>query len=147
MRAAITAVLPDPAPAIACTGPIRAVIAASCSGVGSWPRSAAQNLLGTAPVVGLTARHPPFRAAGPAEGCRWGSGLRGWAGARNSSPWGHMGQMGLKGHMAVGVRVGSRRTRAPPRREGEQPLLGLAGVVGARVLADPGEPAVHDLAG
>ena len=55
------------------------------------------------------------------------------------------GADGLEGaHAAVGVRVGVEGLGRRPVEEGEQPLLDLAGVVGARVLADPGEPAVHD---
>src|SRR4029453_10589410 len=45
-------------------GPSGAVIAASCSGVGSWPRSAARTPGGTRPVrVALTAR--PRRVGAP----------------------------------------------------------------------------------
>src|SRR5262245_25311935 len=62
MRAAITAVLPDPAPAITWTGPIGAAIAAHCSAVGSRPLSALR-MLGVAMEVvaaplALTARLP-----------------------------------------------------------------------------------------
>src|SRR6266498_3764416 len=45
MRAAITAVLPEPAPAITWTGPIGAVIAAHCSDVGSRSLSALRRRL------------------------------------------------------------------------------------------------------
>src|SRR5215216_4065512 len=75
MRAAITAVLPEPAPAITWTGPSGAVIAASCSGVGSWPRSAARTPGVTRPVrVALTVRLRRWRPPGHRAGCRWAPG-------------------------------------------------------------------------
>src|SRR5215216_3757452 len=75
MRAAITAVLPDPAPAITWTGPSGAVIAASCSGVGSWPRRAARTPGVTTPVrVALTAGLHRWWPPGRPAGCRWAHG-------------------------------------------------------------------------
>src|SRR5918999_5790207 len=72
MRAAITAVLPEPAPAITWTGPSGAVIAASCSGVGSWPRSAARTPgLPAAVRVALTVHLRRRRRAGPRVARRW----------------------------------------------------------------------------
>ena len=39
----------------------------------------------------------------------------GWAGARNSSPWGHIGQMGLKAHMRQSAcGSGSKDSAAAP---------------------------------
>src|SRR5574341_13515 len=62
MRAAITAVLPEPAPAITWTGPIGAVIAAHCSKVGSRSLSARRMLavavVAVAAVLGLMTLPP-----------------------------------------------------------------------------------------
>src|SRR6266511_4284076 len=69
MRAAITAVLPEPAPAITWTGPIGAVIAAHCSDVGSRSLSALRMLAVAAVAVrvALTARLLGKAAAAPAR--------------------------------------------------------------------------------
>src|SRR5918996_621013 len=133
MRAAITAVLPEPAPATTWTGPSGAVIAASCSGVGFWPRSAARTPGVTAPVrVVLTVhlhrcRRPPGapgrprrpgrpRGAArgrdrPGEGSarRWGPGRPGGGGGARAPPGG-------PGRVPVFVpeRRGWRRGVLPP---------------------------------
>src|SRR5574341_489145 len=72
MRAAITAVLPEPAPAITWTGPIGAVIAAHCSKVGSRSLSARRMLavavVAVAAVPALMTRLP--RVDGPSQARR-----------------------------------------------------------------------------
>src|SRR6266704_4601489 len=73
MRAAITAVLPEPAPAITWTGPIGAVIAAHCSDVGSRSLSALRMLAVAAVAVrlALMARLLGKAAAAPARPRWW----------------------------------------------------------------------------
>src|SRR6266511_1252907 len=89
MRAAITAVLPEPAPAITWTGPIDAVIAAHCSAVGSRSLSALRMLgaavaavaVGLALTVRLLRRGGPAPARSPGRGGSLRGRWRGWVAA------------------------------------------------------------------